>query len=137
MEYVSPDVTRMRVRLQFNRRTRNLVGSLFGGSLFAVTDGPHPALLMWALGPDYVVWDKAATIRYRKPGRTTLFADFHVPPEEIERIRASLKETPELDCVYQVELKDHEGVVHTVVERTLYITTKAHYRQKLSRESNT
>ncbi|MEN3112472.1 DUF4442 domain-containing protein [Uliginosibacterium paludis] len=128
--HVSPGIDHIRVRLSLSRRTRNMVGSIFGGSLFAVTDGPHPAMLIHALGPDYIVWDKSAAIRYRKPGYGTLFADFRVPPEEVARIRRTLETQPELDCTYLVELRDEEGVVHAQVERTLYIAHKAHYKQK-------
>lgn len=133
VEYVAPDVSHIRVRLPFNRRTRNLLGSLFGGALFGITDGPMPTMLMWALGPDFVVWDKAASIRYRKPGRTTLYADFHLPPEEVERIRCALEQSPELDCSYPVELKDRAGVVYSVVERTIYIARKQYYLNKAVR----
>lgn len=134
IDYVSPDITHIRVRLPLNRRTRNVVGSLFGGSLFSVTDGPHPTLLMWALGPDFIVWDKSASIRYRRPGRSTLYGDFHIPHEEISRIRAALAQTPELDCSYLIELKDAAGEVHAIVERTLYIALKHHYKNKIKGE---
>lgn len=133
--HVSPNLDHIRVRLPLSWRTKNIVGSLYGGSLFAITDGAHPMMLMQALGPGVIVWDKAATIRYRKPGYTTLYADFRLEPEEVESIRAALKAQPELDRTYQVELKDRNGVVHTVVERTVYIADKAHYRQK-SQETN-
>lgn len=136
IDFVSPDITHIRVRLPLNRSTRNVVGSLFGGSLFAVTDGPHPTLLMWGLGPDYIVWDKSANIRYRKPGRSTLYADFHISPAEIERIKAALRLKPELDCSYFVELKDQAGIVHAIVERTLYVALKHHYKQKLAGDKN-
>ena len=33
-------------------------------------------MLIQNLGPGYAVWDKAATIRFLKPGRTTLYAKF-------------------------------------------------------------
>jgi hypothetical protein len=33
------------------------------------------------------VWDKAATIRFKKPGRGTLYARFVIPEEEIATIR--------------------------------------------------
>lgn len=128
--HVSPDLTHIRVRLPLGWRTRNIVGSLYGGALFAVTDGMHPTLLMAALGKDVVVWDKAASIRFKKPGFTTLYADFVIDREEVAAIRAALEESPELDRSYQVELKDSQGVVHTVVERTVYIADKSHYRRK-------
>ena len=130
VEYVSPDLTTIRVRLPFNRGTRNLVGSIFGGSLFAVTDGPHPTLLLMGLGREYVVWDKAASIQYKKPGRSTLYADCIVSAEEIAEVKDILTRQPEVDRIYRVELKDGSGIVHSVVERTVYIANKDHYKQK-------
>ncbi len=123
-------MTLIRICLPLNRGTRNMVGSIFGGSLFAITDGPHPFLLIMALGRDYVIWDKAASIQYKRPGRTTLYADFVVTAEEIAEIRDILSRQPAVDRVYRVELKDREGVVHSVVERTVYIANKEHYKQK-------
>jgi acyl-coenzyme A thioesterase PaaI-like protein len=130
VEHVSPDLTLIRVRLPFNRATRNLVGSIFGGSLFAITDGPHPFLLLMGLGNEYIVWDKAASIQYRKPARTTLYADCEVTQDELSKIRDILSRQPEVDRVYRIELKDSSGVVHSVVERTVYIANKDHYKQK-------
>ena len=130
VEFVSPDLTSIRVRLSLNRGTRNLVGSIFGGSLFAVTDGPHPLLLIMALGRDYIVWDKAASIQYKKPGRSTLYADCIVSAEEIAEVKDILTRQPEVDRIYRVELKDRSGVVHSVVERTVYIANKDHYKHK-------
>lgn len=132
MDYVAPDLSRMRVRLRLTWRTRNVVGTLFGGSLFAVTDGPHPTLLMAALGPEVVIWDQEASIRYQAPGRTTLYADFVITAEEVALVRALLARDGETRRSYQVELKDGEGQVHTVVERTVYIANKAYYKRKLA-----
>ncbi len=130
VEYVSPDLSTMRVRLPCNRQTRNKVGTIFGGSLFAITDGPHPVLLMIALGRDYIIWDKAASIQFKRPGRTSLFAEFSIPPEEVAEIRSILERQPEVDRIYRIELKDKDGIVHAVVERTVYIAHKTHYKQK-------
>ncbi len=132
VDYVSPDLTLIRVRLPFNRGTRNLVGSIFGGSLFAITDGPHPFLLIAALGPAYVVWDKAASIQYKRPGRSTLYADCIVSAEEIAEVRDILMRQPEVERIYRVELKDANGIVHAVAERTVYIARKDHYEQKIN-----
>ena len=49
-----------------------------------------PMMLMAALGDGYIVWDKAASIRYRKPGFSTLHADFVLSDEEVAEIRAEL-----------------------------------------------
>jgi acyl-coenzyme A thioesterase PaaI-like protein len=130
VESVAADLSAMRVRLDLRRRTRNVFGTLFGGSLFSITDGPQPTLLMAALGPDVVVWDAEAHIRYLVPGRTTLYADFRVEAEELASIRAALAADGETRRSYTVELKDDQGIVHTVVERTIYIADKAFYKSK-------
>lgn len=134
--HVARDLRHIRICLPLNWKTRNIVGSIYGGSLFAITDGAHPMMLMAALGDAYIVWDKAASIRYRKPGYTTLYADFLLPEEEISAIRGALAEYPELERTYTVELKDRDGTVHTVVERTVYIAEKNHYRRKGGGDKN-
>ena len=128
--HVASDLRHIRVRLPLSWKTKNIVGSLYGGSLFAITDGAHPMMLMAALGEGYIVWDKAASIRYRKPGYSTLYADFRLSGEELGEIRRALAICPELERTFLVELKDDQGVVHTVVERTVYIAEKNYYRQK-------
>lgn len=128
--HVAKDLRHIRIRLALSWKTRNIVGSLYGGSLFAITDGAHPMMLMAALGDNYIVWDKAASIRYRKPGYTTLYGDFVLRKEEIAEIRAALLDMPELERTFLVELKDDQGTVHTIVERTVYIAEKNYYRQK-------
>jgi acyl-coenzyme A thioesterase PaaI-like protein len=132
VEYVSPDLTSLRIKLPFNRRTRNMVGSIFGGFLFAATDGPHPMLLALALGPDYILWDKAASIAYKRPARSTLYAEFVITPEEVTEVRDLLSRQSTVDRKYRVELKDSNGIVYTEVERTVYIANKIHYLQKNS-----
>lgn len=128
--HVAADLRHIRIRLPHNWTTTNIVGSLYGGSLFAITDGAHPMMLMAALGDAYIIWDKAATIRYKKPGYTTLYADFYLEAEELASIRAELAKFPELERTYTVELKDKHGTVYTVVERTVYIADKNYYRNK-------
>jgi acyl-coenzyme A thioesterase PaaI-like protein len=128
--HVADDLSHIRIRLPLTWRTKNIVGSLYGGSLFAVTDGVHPMMLMAALGNAVIVWDKAASIRYKKPGFSTLYADFSLSAAEVSEIRQSLEVHDELDRTFLVELKDEHGVVHTIVERTVYIAHKKFYREK-------
>jgi uncharacterized protein YqiB (DUF1249 family) len=87
-------------------------------------------MLMSALGADHIVWDKAASIRYRKPAYATLYADFRLPAGEIAEIRRLLARDHETTRTYTVELKDKDGVVYAVVERTIYIADKKFYKRK-------
>lgn len=129
--YVAPNLRHIRIALSLSRRTSNLAGSIYGGSLFSITDGAHPLMLMLALGDGYIVWDKAAKIRYRKPGYSTLWADFELGDATLAEIKQALAQKPELDHTFLVEIKDAQGTVYAVVERTIYIADKQHYRQKL------
>ena len=61
----------VRVKIPLNWKTRNGVGTIFGGSLYAAVDPIYMTMLIKLLGPDYLVWDKSAAIRFLKPGRGT------------------------------------------------------------------
>lgn len=130
VEFISRDLLHIRIRLALNRQTRNVVGSLFGGSLFSITDGVHVAMLLTHLHRDVIVWDKAAAIRYRKPAYCTVYADFTLDPADLDLINAELDRDHETSRRFTVELKDKAGTVYTVVERMVYIAEKAFYKQK-------
>jgi acyl-coenzyme A thioesterase PaaI-like protein len=124
LTYVADDFTEIHVRLPLSWRTRNYVGTIFGGSMYGALDPIYMVMLIKQLGRDYVVWDKAATIRFRRPGRTTLRARFRVGPEEVAAIKAELAGRKSLDRVYRVELVDDAGKVHAEVEKTIYIAKR-------------
>ncbi|HSS44328.1 MAG TPA: DUF4442 domain-containing protein [Thermoanaerobaculia bacterium] len=119
--YVAADFREVRLRLPLNWRTRNYVGTIFGGSLYGAVDPLHMILLMKILGPGYTVWDRAATIRFVKPGRSTLSARVAIDEVEIQTIRRMLETASSIDRVYRVDLSDADGLVHASVEKTVYI----------------
>lgn len=122
--YIAADWKEVHVALPLYWRTRNYVGTIFGGSLYGAIDPIYMLMLIHTLGPAYIVWDKAATIRFRKPGKSTLYARFVLTDEELEAIRTLAEKNPSLDRVYPVELVDKNGVVHASFEKTLYIRKK-------------
>lgn len=122
--YIAADYREIRIRLPLSLRTRNYVGTIFGGSMYASVDPMYMIMLMHILGPEYVVWDKAASIRFRKPGRSTLYATFRFDDAEIEAIRAATASGSPIDRTYMVALADAEGVVHAEIEKVLYVRRK-------------
>ena len=124
VKYIAGDFREVRVELKLTWRTRNYVGTIFGGSLYAAVDPMYMIMLIKLLGPDYVVWDKAASIRFRKPGRTTLSATFRIDDAELEAIRAATASGEAADRVYDVDLVDGDGVVHASVKKTIYVKRK-------------
>jgi acyl-coenzyme A thioesterase PaaI-like protein len=119
--YIADDWREVRVEVPLSLRTRNYVGTIFGGSMYAAVDPIYMIMLIRNLGPAYVVWDKAASIRFLKPGRSRLHARFALDEEELSSIRAALQTSRSVERVYPVELRDREGVPHAVVEKTIYI----------------
>ena len=122
--YISDDLREVRIRLPLSWRTRNAVRTIFGGSMYGAVDPIYMIMLMYALGRDYVVWDKSATIRFRKPGRTTLHATFKIDDAELEAVRAATAGGQPIDRTYTVQLVDGDGVVHADVEKVIYIRRK-------------
>ena len=100
--YIADDFREVRVRLPLSWRTRNLVGTIFGGSLYGSVDPIYMIMLIRLLGREFIVWDKAAEIRFRKPGRSTLFASFTIDESELNAIRESLAPAQWRDTALQV-----------------------------------
>jgi len=123
--YIADDFHEVRARLPLSWRSRNIVGTIFGGSMYAAVDPIYMIMLMRLLGRDYLVWDKAAAIRFLKPGRSTLCATFRIEDAELDAIRAVTAGGDPVDRVYHVDLVDSEGTVHAAVEKTIYVRRKA------------
>jgi len=87
----------------------NYVGTHFGGSLFAMTDPFYMLMLMANLGRDYIVWDKAASIRYRKPGKGTVRAEFRLTDSQLNDIREKLKRLPKYEPIFSLDVKDEQN----------------------------
>src|SRR5499433_1549122 len=85
---VSEDLCTIEVRMPLHFWNRNYVGTHFGGSLYAMCDPFFMLMLMKTLGPNYLVWDKAASIRFKRPGRGTVRATFQMSQERVNEIRA-------------------------------------------------
>jgi acyl-coenzyme A thioesterase PaaI-like protein len=133
--YIARDKRAIRIALPLGWRTRNIYGTLFGGAMYAATDPLYAMLVKVGLGPDYIVWDKAGAIRYRKPGRSTLYAECNVSDAELDSLRNRLETEPSVDLDYEIELTDAAGVVHAVVQKTIYVAKKETYREKLRQEA--
>ena len=121
---IAPDMKSIDVEMKLRWWNANYVGTHFGGSLFAMTDAFYMLMLMANLGGDYIVWDKAATIRYRKPGKGNVRAEFRLTDSQLDYVREKLKTLPKYEPVFTVEVKDEQGTVIAEVEKLLYVRKK-------------
>jgi hypothetical protein len=102
----------------------NYVGTHYGGSLYSMADPFFMVMLIENLGKDYIVWDKAASIRFKKPGRGKMTASFRLSGEQIQEIRDALQSRPKIERVFTVAVKNESGDVVAEVEKLLHIRKK-------------
>jgi acyl-coenzyme A thioesterase PaaI-like protein len=118
------DERTIRVEMKLTALNRNLVGVHFGGSLYAMCDPWFMLILMHLLGKDYIVWDKAARIQFLQPGRGTVTATFHVPPERVDEILSAADQGQKVEPTFTVDVLDTQGQAIARVEKLLYIRKK-------------
>jgi hypothetical protein len=76
------------------------------------------------LGKDFIVWDKAATIHFKKPGTGTVTAEFEISKEIIENIRKEVIEKGKNDYFFSTVVKNEKGQVIAEVDKTVYVRYK-------------
>lgn len=121
---IAPDFRVVEVAMPLRWYNRNRVGTHFGGSLSAMTDPFYMLMLMEILGRDYVIWDKAGTIEYRKPGTGRVVARFEIDQPLIDRIVAATADGDKYQPTLAVDIRDEAGDVVAHVTRTLHVRRK-------------
>ncbi len=118
------DMRAVDVEMKLTKLNRNYVGTHYGGSLYSMADPFYMLMLLANLGREYIVWDKAATIRFKKPGKGTVRAEFRLSEDQIEEVREKLKRQEKYEPTFLVEIKDPHGTVIAEVEKLLYVRRK-------------
>ena len=121
VRYIAADWREVRVELRLGWRTRNYVGTIFGGSLYGAIDPIYMVMLIKILGPEYTVWDKAATIRFVRPGRSALHATFRLTEEEIAALRDEVGREGRAERTWPVELVDAAGTVYASIQKVISV----------------
>ena len=128
---VSDDIHQIKIRIKISWKNKNYVGSIFGGSMFAAVDPIPMVQLINIIGEDYVVWDKAAQIKFKRPAKEHLYATFEFTNEEVEAIQKQVAESSEIEHLKKTLLTNKDGtIVFCEIEKTLYIADKAFYKKK-------
>src|SRR4051812_22273637 len=81
VDFMAPDYHRIDVSMKLRFWNRNYVNTHYGGSLYSMTDPFYMLMLMQILGRDYIIWDKSASIRFKKPGMGKVRAVFELSPK--------------------------------------------------------
>lgn len=120
----SIDEHTVEVEMNLTVFNRNVVGVHFGGSLYAMCDPWFMLILMRLLGSNYIVWDKAASIKFKKPGRGRVKARFHIPQEQVDQIRMDADREGKIEPTFSVNVLSEDGEIIAQVEKLLYVRRK-------------
>jgi hypothetical protein len=124
LKTLSKDFKFARVEMNLTKLNTNYVGVHFGGSLYSMTDPWYMLMIMEILGPEYLVWDKAASIRFKKPGRGLVFAEFMIEDQLIAEIKDEVAQNGKTEKTIPVNVLDLKGVVVASIEKTIWISLK-------------
>jgi len=123
--YIASDWSEVRIRLPLTWRTRNYVGTIFGGSMYGAVDPVYMVMLIKLLGAGYTVWDKAGTIHFLLPGRETLYATFRITPAELAALRVDLDQTGKAERQWTVDLVSAAGEPHATCQKLLSVRRRS------------
>ena len=124
------DSSEVHLRLKLNIWTYNYVGTIFGGSFFSAADPFYMVMLLRSLGPAYVVWDKTAHIRFKKPGKTKLYAVLVISPDDLQNIKNQVRDCGHATKTFSIQWIDKERTVYAEIERQCYVADKEFYQKK-------
>lgn len=119
--HLDPDWRELHVSMRLTWYNRNVVGTHFGGSLYSMVDPHLMLLLMGALGPDYVVWDKAASIDFEKPGKGRVHAVVQLTDAVLDSIRQQTAGGAAFRPQFAIDIRDDAGDVVATVSKVLHV----------------
>lgn len=122
--HIAEDFRAIDVCLQQHWYNRNIYGTHFGGSLFAMTDPFYVIMLTRVLGRDFIIWDKTSTIEFVKPGRGRVTASFAIDDVALREIRSGLETSRKVLKDFSTRVVDVTGDVVASVTKTIYIRRK-------------
>ena len=127
--FISSDYSEIHIKLRLYWRTKNYVGTVFGGSIFGALDPIYMVQLINILGKDYVVWDKEAKVKFLKPIKKTVFARFLITEELLDEIRREVSSNKKMHITLPVSFVDKQGTAYATVEKLLFISDKEYYKR--------
>ena len=137
LTYVSDDIQKVDIKIPLSYKNRNYVGSVFGGSLFSATDPIYMIQLLNILDENYVVWDKHASIRFRRPVKQDAYVNFVITDEDLENIKKDVAEQKEIDFEKVIQITNKQkDIVFAEVTKIIYVADKEYYKEKRRKKSN-
>lgn len=121
---IAADFREIVVEMPLRLYNRNYFGTHFGGSLYAMTDPFFALMVLHNLPPNYLVWDKAASIEFVAPGRSRMRAVFRLAQDDLDTIVKMTADGDKHLHLFNIDVTDAEGLVVARVEKIVYVRKK-------------
>lgn len=122
---ISPDLLEVTVSVPLSDATRNAVGTIYGGSMYAASDAIYMMLLWFQLGPNFLLFDRSSKVEYRRPATAAVTARCALSPEIVAGVRDELVERPACTRDFIIEFRDPADKVVCSIEKQVYIRRMA------------
>lgn len=121
---VSADATTYVVQLKARWYNRNMYGTHFGGSLYSMVDPFFVFSAAAYFGEGYILWDKAATIDYIRPGKGTVHAMINIDKSRLQSMKTEVDTKGRGVFVFETNVVDAAETIVAAVTKTIYIRRK-------------
>lgn len=121
---MAPDMTYIKVQMPLRFYNKNFFKVHYGGSLYSMADPFYMLMFVHLLGPDFIVWDKAASIEFVKPGQGIVEAEFKLTKEQVDSIKSELQDQSKILKDFNVLITNSHGETVAKVTKTLYFRKK-------------
>jgi len=118
---ITADFREVTVDMPLRPFNRNAFGTHFGGSLYAMTDPFFVLMLTHNLGPDYVIWDRAASIDYVAAGRSRVHTVLKLTDEDLRTIARMTEGGSKHLHLFHADVVDAEDLLVARVEKLVYV----------------
>lgn len=136
VDFISADYKEMHVSLKLQIRTLNRVGTIFGGSIYSSIDPHYMLMFMRILGENYVVWDKAASIKFLRPAKGEIKCRFLLQDDFINEVKETVDSKGEYSFDLPLKYEDTEGRIYAAFKKTIYVAGREFYQRKLEAKRN-
>jgi acyl-coenzyme A thioesterase PaaI-like protein len=124
VSFIDEEWRTVRVQMRLRWYNRNPRGTHFGGGLYAMVDPHLMLMLMKLLGPEYIVWDKAAAIEFVSPGRGTVHSVIRITDEQLLAIKSHTAKHQKFLPEFELSVVDENEALVARIRKVLYVRRK-------------
>lgn len=110
------------VEMKLRWYNRNVAGTHFGGSLYAMCDPFFVFAAYSHFGDGYIIWDKSASIQYLRPGVGTVQGRFEISKDKLIDMKRQVDNGAQRTFHFEAEIYDKKTKVAVAsLQKEIYI----------------